>query len=216
MAAKVEMIDVSHWNGSIDFAKVSAAGVKAVYAKATNGAFNTDNTFDANIRNAREQGLLVGAYHFLLSQQDPSAQAAHFLSFTENYKLDLLPVVDVEWDMKAKSDQWQSVPAAARVAMVGRFCDAVRTGTGQLPLIYTATSWWRPMIGDVKSYKTVKFGDCPLWIARYANTVGGLPAAWSSYAIWQYSATGRVSGINGNTDLDSLNVPLESLKKAAG
>ncbi len=214
MPTKVEMIDVSHWNGAIDFAKVSAAGVKAVYAKATNGAFNTDNTFDANIKNARAQGLLVGAYHFLLSQQDPNAQATHFITFIEEYNLDLLPVVDIEWDMKAKRDQWQDVPAAARVAMAGRFCEEVRTRTGQLPLIYTATSWWRPMIGDVNGHKAVKFGDCPLWIARYAKTVGGLPAAWSSYAIWQYSATGRVSGIKGNVDLDSLNVPLESLKAA--
>jgi GH25 family lysozyme M1 (1,4-beta-N-acetylmuramidase) len=214
MATKVEMIDVSHWNGTIDFSKVSAAGVKAVYAKATNGTSNTDNTFDGNIKNARAQGMLVGGYHFLLSQQDPTAQAAHFVTFTEKYKLDLLPVVDVEWDMKGKTDQWKSVPAAARVAMVGRFCDEIRTRTGRLPLIYTATSWWKPMIGDVKSYKTVKFGDCPLWIARYASTVGGLPAPWSSYAIWQYSATGSVSGIKGNTDLDSLNVSLESLKAA--
>lgn len=214
MAAKVEMIDVSHWNGAIDFAKVSAAGVKAVYAKATGGAFNTDDTFEANIKNARAQGLLVGAYHFMLSQQDANAQAAHFLSVIEKYKLDLVPVVDVEWDMKAKHDQWLSVPAAKRVAMVGSFCDAVRTRTGRLPAIYTATSWWRPMIGLVKSYKTVKFGDCPLWIARYAKTVGPLPAPWSSYAIWQYSATGSVPGIKGNVDLDSLKVPLESLKAA--
>jgi GH25 family lysozyme M1 (1,4-beta-N-acetylmuramidase) len=209
------MIDISHWNGSIDFAKVAAAGVKAVYAKATNGAHNSDDTFAANIKNARDQGLLVGAYHFLLSQQDPNAQASHFITFIEPFKLDLLPVVDVEWDMKAKRDQWQDVPAASRVAMVGRFCDEVRTRTGKLPIIYTATSWWRPMIGEVTSYKTVKFGDCPLWIARYAKAVGPLPAAWSSYAIWQYTATGRISGIKGNTDLDSLNVPLESLKAAS-
>ncbi|HEY0380548.1 MAG TPA: glycoside hydrolase family 25 protein [Pyrinomonadaceae bacterium] len=215
MPPKVDMIDVSHWNGVVDYAKVVSAGVKAVYAKATNGAHNSDNTFATNVSSARQHGLLVGAYHFLLSQQNPNDQAAHFITFIKSFNLDLLPVVDVEWDLKGKKDRWQNVPLASRIAMVGRFCEEVRSRTGKLPVIYTARTWWNPMIGTAKGHKAVKFAECPLWVARYAQTVGALPAAWSSYAIWQFAGEGRISGVKGDADLDSLNVPLETLKASA-
>ena len=210
------LIDVSHWNGQIDWTKVAKAGVQGSFIKATNGAFNTDNMFSTNYQQARQQGIKVGAYHFLLSTQDPDAQAENFLNTAKPGSLDLLPVVDVEWDMFKKTDRWAAVPPKARIAMVGRFVAHVRDALGYMPIIYTATSWWRPMIATAQSFtpqgKTaVKFGDCPLWLASYTKNISALPAAWSNWHIWQYTSTGTMPGINGNTDFNRLNVPFEML-----
>jgi len=210
------LIDVSHWNGPIDWAKVKSSGVQGTFIKATNGAFNSDDQFITNSTLARKQGIKVGAYHFLLSTQDPDAQAENFLNSAKPGNLDLLPVVDVEWDVFKKRDRWLDVPAKARVAMVGRFIRNVRDALGYMPIVYTATSWWRPMIGTSTSYQgqgkpAVKFGDSPLWLASYTKKLSPLPAAWSNWHIWQYTATGKLPGISGNVDMNRLNVPFEML-----
>ena len=196
------LIDVSHWNGQINWAKVKSAGVQGTFIKATNGAFNSDDQFVTNSTKARQQGIKVGAYHFLLSTQDPDAQAENFLNSAKPGNLDLLPVVDVEWDVFKKRDCWLDVRA--------------RDALGYMPIIYTATSWWRPMIGTAMSYQgqgkpAIKFGDSPLWLASYTKKLSPLPAAWSNWHIWQYTATGKLPGINGNVDMNRLNVPFEML-----
>jgi lysozyme len=207
-----DMIDVSHHQGLINWPVVAKTGIKAAAIKATNGAFQTDNQFTRNAMGAVMNGLKFGAYHFLLSDQDPEAQADNLLSQISKVQDSLLPTVDVEWDVRKKGekDRWLNVPKESRIAMVGRFVKRVKDSIGAYPIIYTATSFWNPMLGASK-WKDVDFSLCPLWVAQYTKVLGKLPIGWTSHAIWQFSGSGKLSGVSTAVDLDQLNVPVESL-----
>jgi lysozyme len=207
-----DTIDISHWQGRPNFQAVAKSGVKNVFIKATNGAFQTDDQFLPNVSGAHSAGMRVGCYHFLLSDQTPESQADNFLNHISQVKFDLLPALDCEWDVRRKgeADRWLQVKGDSRIAIIGRFCQRVKKSLGVLPITYTATSWWRPMIGKA-TYQDINFSDCPLWIAAYTKVLGSLPAQWKSHAVWQYSGSGKVNGINGTVDLDRLNVPIENL-----
>jgi len=211
------VIDVSHWQGNINWQALAKAGVVAAFIKATNGAFQTDDQYSKNVQGARGAGIKVGSYHFMLSDQDPDKQAENFLAKATSVQ-DILPALDCEWDIRRRGekDRWLHVPLKARIAMIGRFAIHVKKGLGVYPIIYTASSWWRPMIGSVTKFTgsggTVLFGDCPLWIASYTKTPPKLlPAPWSNWSIWQYTGSGKMRGIAGLVDIDKLGVPLDNL-----
>jgi lysozyme len=218
-----DTIDISHWNGAPDFQKLAQAGIKNVWIKCTNGAFQTDDQYARNVSQAHQAGINVGSYAFLLSSQDPDQQAEKFVNSLNRVgmKQDLLPALDCEWDIRAGHDRWADVggnvapskKALVRAAMIGRFVAHIEKYLGVNPIIYTATSWWRSMIGEVKQYGETVFGDCPLWIADYRQVqTPPLPSQWSKHSIWQFTGKGQMAGIVGNVDLDSLNVEIESLK----
>src|SRR4051812_1263696 len=120
----MSIIDISHWNGTINWDKVKKDGIEAVYIKCSNGSHNTDNQYDFNNKEARRVGIKVGAYHFMLSSQNPDEQAENFLA--HKGIVDLLPVLDMEWDFKNNVDQWKLVSMEDRIAMVGRFLAKVQ------------------------------------------------------------------------------------------
>src|SRR3954468_14312582 len=209
------VIDVSHWQGHINWPALAKAGVVAAFIKATNGAFQTDDQYSRNIQGARAAGIKVGSYHFMLSSQDPDQQAEKFLA-TASSAQDLLPALDCEWDLKGKHDRWLDVPAKARVAMIGRFIARVQKTLNVSPIIYTATSWWRPMLGTATKYSGTKgaanFGDCPLWIAAYTKTPPRiLPAPWAKWTLWQYTGSGKLPGVAGTVDIERLSTSLDAL-----
>jgi GH25 family lysozyme M1 (1,4-beta-N-acetylmuramidase) len=207
-----DFLDCSHHQQIINWPLVAKSGIKGVAIKATNGAFQTDNQFIPNASQAKANGLHFGAYHFLLSDADPDAQADNFLNHIAHTGYDLLPTVDVEWDVRKKgeTDRWLKVKKDVRAAMVGRFVKRVKDALGVLPLIYTATTFWNPMLG-VSSWEDINFADCPLWVAQYTKVLGKLPMGWKSHAIWQFSGNGKWQGFSTPVDLDALNVPIESL-----
>ena len=209
------VIDVSHWQGHVNWQALAKAGVVAAFIKATNGAFQKDNQYTTNLQGARAAGIKVGSYHFMLSSQDPDQQAENFLATTSAAQ-DLLPALDCEWDLKGKHDRWLDVPLKSRIAMIGRFVAHVKKSLGVNPIIYTATSWWRPMLGTVTKYSGSKgaanFSECPLWIAAYTkNAPKVLPAPWANWSIWQYTGSGKLPGIAGTVDINNLSVPLDNL-----
>ncbi|HEV3471189.1 MAG TPA: GH25 family lysozyme, partial [Pyrinomonadaceae bacterium] len=89
-------IDVSHYQGGVNWEAVKAAGCAFAFAKATEGAGVTDPFFHANWAGMKAAGLLRGAYHFFRPAQDAAQQAAHFLSTVQLQPGDLPPVLDVE------------------------------------------------------------------------------------------------------------------------
>ena len=218
-------IDVSYWNGEIDWAKVKAAGVRFViirvaYAGWSSGSISTDYMFDDNIEGAYKAGLKVGVYIYSQATTTTEArnEANYVIDKIKPYKKYItLPVVmDMEspWTYKNASGKevktyWAraNVSKAEVVANYKAFASAV-SNAGYQPMFYTYTSWITEHIGADYLAK-IKSTGYPLWIAEYPYTVGESPSLYTSrygdiykYEFWQYSKTGKVSGISGNVDMN--------------
>jgi lysozyme len=183
-------IDVSHWQGAIDWNAVAGDGVEFAFIKATEGGDYTDPRFAQNWAGARQAGVVRGAYHFFRPQTDAMAQAAHFLSTVQLAPGDLPPVLDVEVTDGRSLDV---VAAGVRV-----WLQEVERATGRRPIIYTRASFWTAQMGG-------GFGGYPLWVAHYGVNQPNIPGGWGEWTFWQYSDAGRVDGISGDVDLNWFN-----------
>jgi GH25 family lysozyme M1 (1,4-beta-N-acetylmuramidase) len=190
-------IDVSHWQGTIDWQQVAASGVRFAFMKATESDWYVDRTYGANRRNALANGILVGAYHF--ARPGPEAgdavrEARHFLRNAGVRAGHLLPVLDIE------VSGGLGPTALTRWAL--DWVRTVRRELGVTPLLYTSPSGWETRFGN--STALARAG-VPLWIAHWGVAAPRVPAYnWDGrgWTVWQYSATGRVPGIAGNVDLN--------------
>lgn len=183
-------IDVSRWQGTIDWSAVAADGVEFAFIKATEGGDYTDPRFAANWAGAQQAGVARGAYHFYRPQTDAMAQAAHFLRTVQLAPGDLPPVLDVEVT--------DGRSAAQIAAGVRTWLQEVERATGRRPILYTRASFWTGQMGG-------GFGGYPLWVAHYGVSSPSIPAEWSGWTFWQHSDAGSVDGIGGGVDLDWFN-----------
>lgn len=178
----LEGIDVSRWQGAIDWARVAAAGIRFAFIKASEGSGWRDPRYAANAAGAAAAGVLFGPYHYAKNGIDPDAQAAHFAAVAgDSYTLP--PVLDFE----------DSGPVDA--GAMRRLCEAVTARMGR-PIIYTAAWWWnRARLGGAQPWAAAY----PLWAADYAGAIA-VPTDWPTWTIHQYTSTGRVDGVAGNCD----------------
>jgi lysozyme len=199
-------IDVSHWQGKIDWRKVAAAGVRFVFVKASQDETSTDKTFAGNVRGAAGAGLPVGAYHFAWPEthDDPDDEAAGFLRAVEPVGdlLTLPAVLDLEanpGNLSPKAlEQWALT-----------WCEAVRTATGRMPLLYSGAGKAGSFVNvRLDGGKALAAAGVRLWTARYrgagAVDPGAALGAWKRWAIWQWTGHGRVDGIVGDVDRNWL------------
>ena len=193
-------IDVSHWQGTVDWSRVADAGKRFVFLKATEDTWYVDPTYTTNRAGARANGLRVGAYHF--AQPDPSRgdagkEARWFIRHAQPQPGDLLPVLDIETSGGLDPDEltrWSK-----------RWVSEVRRLTGVRPLVYTSPNGWRERFDDTTAL--ARWGS-PLWVAHWGVSSPTLPAqGWAGrgWIVWQTTSTGRVAGIQGDVDLDVLN-----------
>lgn len=190
-------IDVSHHNGKLDWKKIKESGVKFAYLKCTEGLSFFDSRFIENVKGAKANGILVGAYHFFRPDKDPIAQANFFYRSFKDLGLELLPVCD--WE--AHKGQGE----AAQVKNVKLFLDALEFLTKQKPMIYTG-KWYVDEV-DAKDPKTPLpqwLANYPLWLSDYSPTSVALPKPWSKYDLLQYTETGRLSKHPGLFDLNRV------------
>ncbi|KAF3995895.1 glycoside hydrolase family 25 protein [Glaciimonas immobilis] len=147
-------IDVSHYQGLIDWSIVKSNSIGFAFAKATQGSNIVDPCFSTNWANMKAVGLLRGAYHFFDSSCDSHAQAQNFLTTVGSLDAeDLPPVLDIEEFLGAYGNT--DLPTNVQT-----WLDVVEQGLGRKPMIYTGTSFWN-------QYMNNQFGDYPLWIAEY-------------------------------------------------
>lgn len=181
-------IDVSYYQGAIDWKKVKAAGIDFAILRSSVGDYYTDETFDYNITEAQRAGIKVGVYHYCRADSAESArtEAKYFLDIIKRYKPDFPIVVDIEDSRQQKL----SVGELTLVADV--FCEEVKKA-GYQPMIYSSASWLNNKL-DMK-----KLSDYETWVAHWGVLK---PAYNGSYGVWQYSCKGRVSGISGAVDLN--------------
>ena len=192
-------IDVSHFQGEVDWATVAGAGVAFAFTKATDGVAGVDAKFSENWSGISAAGLVRGAYHFFRPALDASAQASHFCETVGALNPgDLPPVLDIEEAMSQGVDTWDAVPADQRVPLILTWLQAVEARLGRRPIVYTA-----PGFAGSKLPNAAQLGLYPLWVAHYTmHTSPTVPSAWSSWAFWQYSGTGSMDGVTGQVDLD--------------
>lgn len=192
-------IDVSRFQGTIDWQPVADSGVVYAYIQISRSVTDLDAKFSYNWQRAKEVGILRGAYQRFQPDQDVARQAQIFLDTLGPFQEgDLPPMLDVE-------DDGGRTPAQIAAA-VQQWIDIVEPAVGVTPLIYTGYYFWKDNVA-------ADFSRHPLWIANYSADCPLVPASWTRWAFHQYSSTARIPGITENTvDVNRFNGTLEDLK----
>lgn len=179
-------IDVSHYNGQIDWNRVARNG-KVLYAicKATENTSMVDNTFNYNTREARKAGIPVGSYHFFTPNVSGKAQFEHFKRTVDMNTQDVITMLDVEVRGKEPLEEFHR--------KIREWLDAFEAEYHYKPMIYTSLNFYN-------KYLAGPFDDYIWMIAKYGE---GAPNPKNSipFATWQYTSNGVVEGINHRTDL---------------
>ena len=202
--ATTQGIDVSYFQGTIDWSAVHAAGIEFAFIRLSYGDVFRDPKFDRNWPAAKAAGVVRGAYQFFRPSDDVASQADMMIEAIGTYEPgDLPPVLDVE-----KTDGYSPAQIASRVRT---WVDRVHAALGVEPIIYTGSYFWRDHVGGAKGYDTD-----PLWIAQYTSQCPNLPLPWHAWAFWQHSNVGRIAGITGRVDLDTFDGSVADLRTFAG
>ena len=189
---KVHGIDVSHHQGEIDWEAVKATDkqeypIRFVFMKATEGGDHKDRLFADNFRQAREVGLVRGAYHFYNPNTDPIRQADFFISQVKLETGDLAPVLDIERKPRSK---------AQLQADLVKFLNRLEQHYGVKPIIYTSYKY------RLHYLDTPELSSYPLWIAHYYVDALSYDGPWQ---FWQHTDYGTIPGIEENVDLNVFN-----------
>ena len=219
-AEEVLGIDVSEFDGTIDWVQVKGAGYQFAFTAATEGVDYTDPTFKQNWAGIGEAGLIRGAYHVFFAADDPLDQAAFFAKTVPWEAGDLPPVVVVE--------DTEELPSAEVLSRLQQFLTELENLTGVKPIIYTSPVFWSSLTGtkDATQQTSIPSGesiftasDYDLWVADYTTgSQPNLPAGWGSWVFWQYSDQGqKIPGIYSTQGvlLNRFNGNLQSLKSLA-
>ncbi|KAL1734238.1 glycoside hydrolase family 25 protein [Schizophyllum commune] len=201
-------IDVSGYQGTVDWAKAKSNGVSFAYIKATEGTTFKSSSFSSQYTGATNAGIIRGAYHF--ARPDTSSGAAQAKFFASNgggWSADgiTLPgALDMEYNPYGST--CYGLSQSAMVSWIKDFSDTYHSATKRYPVIYTSTSWWTTCTGNSAAFAE----NSPLWVARYASSVGALPAGWTYHTFWQYADSGSNPG-----DQDVFNGDAAGLKRLA-
>jgi len=200
----VEGIDVSYWQGGIDWTAVKSSGRVFAIARISDGTY-MDTRFDENWAAMKTVGLIRGAYQFFRPGQDPNTLADIVIG-----KVGKLGDGDLPVTLDVEATDGQS--AATIISKMHTWLDKVEAATGKKPIIYTGKYFWQDNVANSKD-----FVDHPLWIAAYGPTCPNLPdGVWSNWTMFQYTDKASVSGISGGVDGDKFNGTLADLKRLAG
>ncbi|MBR3255559.1 MAG: LysM peptidoglycan-binding domain-containing protein [Clostridia bacterium] len=187
-----EGVDVSNWQGNINFAEVKNAGIEIVYIKASEGTTFVDPYLESNYANAKANGLKVGFYHYLTATSVEGAirQANFFASVIAGKEVDCRLAMDYEEFFGEGKTEINEIAVA--------FIERLRQITGKDVIVYSNLNNIRNTFGDDVALE----GD--LWVAYYSNpnNLINVNSSWETYIGIQYTSSGRVPGISGNVDRD--------------
>ncbi len=185
-------IDVSNWQGYIDYAQVKSSGIQVVYIKASQGSNIKDAYFDLNYENAKRNGLKVGFYHFLTATNtsDAENEARFFANVISGKIPDCKLVLDYE--------VFGGVNATGINEIARAFLETTKRLTNKEVMIYS------DLFNSQSVFSRELAEDYPLWIADYTTreNLERASSNWSGWIGWQYTDRGRVSGIKGSVDRD--------------
>lgn len=193
------VIDVSRFNGSIDWNAVKASGIdyaiiRVGYRGYESGTLVMDSKFETNMSGAISAGIKVGAY--IVTQAVNTSEAVEEASFIvqacSKYSISLPLVIDVE-SAGGGAGRGDKISASTRTAVINAYSQAVRNA-GYTPMLYASKSWLEGRINTGSVYSS-----CKIWIARYNDTLGYS----GRYNMWQFRSDGGVDGINGCVDISA-------------
>ena len=204
---EIKGIDISEWQGKLsldDFKKIKNAGVEFVIIRCgytTYGKAKTkyiDDYFENNYDLCKKTGLDVGTYYYSCATtiEEAIEEANFVLKLINDKQFEYPIIIDTEDNHDISNNKYASTSQASigktkLTPIISKFCDIIENN-GFYAAIYASTSWFknRLILDDLTVYDK--------WIAQWSNSVT-FPYG---YGIWQYSSTGRVSGISGNVDLN--------------
>ena len=187
-------IDVSKWNGNIDWNAVKNSGVSYVIIRcgfrgSTQGALIEDAMFRKNIEGAQAAGLNVGVYFYTQAVNEVEAveEASMVLALVQKYRISYPIFIDTE----ASGGRADRISKETRTAVCRAFCETIRNA-GYTPGIYASKSWFTDKLSmsSLSAYK--------IWVAQYAAK----PTYTGRYDLWQYSDKGTINGISGKVDVN--------------
>lgn len=188
-------IDVSKWNGTIDWEKVARSGVKYAiirigYRGSKTGALVEDPYFKENIQGAKDAGLKVGVYFFTqaLNEREAVEEASCVLTLLGDNKLDYPIYIDTESASGGRAD---SLDVVSRTTVVDTFCKTIEK-SGREAGIYASRNWFYNKLNDQELRGHQR------WLAEYREE----PLYTGTYSMWQYTSSGSIDGISGRVDLD--------------
>lgn len=191
-------IDVSYWQGSIDWDKVKAAGVEFVIIRAgyrgySSGTIVQDVNFTTYINGATAAGLRVGIYFFsqAINAQEGVEEASACINLIKSYGTSYPIYIDTELSgASGNVGRADNISNADRTAAVVAFCETIKSA-GYTPGIYASYSWFTSKLNfsEISGYS--------LWNAQWGTT-----NSLSSAGMWQYTSDGAVSGISGRVDMN--------------
>lgn len=187
-------IDVSKFNGSIDWNKVRNSGVSYVIIRcgfrgSTSGGLIEDSKFRENIKGATAAGLKVGVYFFTQAVNEVEAveEASMTLNMISGYKISYPVFLDVE----TSGGRGDRIDAATRTAVINAFCKTI-ANSGYTAGVYANKTWLN------SKFNPGGLGNAKIWLAQYNTT----PTYSGRYNLWQYTSKGKVNGISGNVDMN--------------
>lgn len=198
-SSTVPGIDVSHYQGEIDWAAVAGSGVRFAIAKATEGRNYVDPTYLTNKAGAELNGVIFGAYHFArpdATTNDAVSEADRFVDAAQLEAGNLIPVLDLE--------RTGGLSQGELTAWILAWLDRVTERVGVRPMIYTSPHGWDVRTGDTTAI--VDAGYTVLWVAHWGTDSPTVPAGgWGGFGwtFWQYGNCGSIPGIAGCVDVDA-------------
>ena len=197
-------VDVSTYQGTVDWAAVKDAGVDYVIVRAAYRGYETgkivpDDLYEQNIRGAVDAGLHVGVYLYsqALSEDEAREEADYLLGLIEGLPVDY-PVVYDQEEYTADQARTDGLTGEQATLNALAFCERVYDA-GYLPMVYTNNDWAQNM------YDMERLDHYPIWYADYTAA----PSLTGGFAMWQYTDSGQVPGVTGPVDLNLLFLPAE-------
>lgn len=191
---QVHGVDVSRYQGNVNWPLARSSGVSFAFLKATEGADHADSAFQTYWAQTRAAGIPRGAYHFYYFCRSGAEQAAWFIANVPRERGALPPVVDLEWVPKSRTCRFKPSPAEIH-REVGSFMSILTQYYGQRPIVYTTVDFYRE--ANLRSM------NAEFWLRSVADhprgTYPGQP-----WTFWQYTGTGTAPGFRGNVDLNTF------------
>lgn len=189
-------IDVSKWNGEIDWDRVKNAGVefaiiRAGYRGSTTGSLVEDSCFAANMRGAAASDMPVGVYFFTQAVNEVEAveEASAVLQLIKEYELDYPVFIDTEG--AGGNGRADNLDVETRTLVCEAFCRTI-ANAGYRAGVYASRNWYN------NNLHTQKLENYYIWLAEYRSA----PLYQGYYHMWQYTSKGAVDGIVGNVDMN--------------